>query len=58
MGKTVEQLNMPGEFLLVALRRLEGTSIPASSMVLKAKDILMAAVRVESLGKIKEKFGL
>ena len=58
VGKTVEQLNMPGEFLVVALRRLEGTSIPASSMVLKAKDILMAAVRVESLGKIKEKFGL
>ena len=57
-GKTVEQLNMPGEFLIVALRRLEGTSIPGPSTVLKAKDTLMAAVRVGSLAKIKERFGI
>jgi len=57
-GKTVEEFNIPGEFLVVAIRRLEGVSIPSPTTTLKAKDILMAAVRVASLEKIKDRFGL
>ncbi|MEI6631051.1 MAG: TrkA family potassium uptake protein [bacterium] len=58
IGKTVEQLNIPGEFLVVAIRRLEGVSIPGPTTTLKAEDILMAAVRVASLEKIRDRFGL
>ncbi|MFH0739070.1 MAG: TrkA family potassium uptake protein [Candidatus Omnitrophota bacterium] len=58
IGKTVEQLNVPGEFLVVAIRRLEGVSIPGPTTTLKAEDILMAAVRVASLEKIRDRFGL
>jgi trk system potassium uptake protein TrkA len=58
IGKTIQDINMPGEFLVVAIRRLEGVVIPQSSTALKAKDVLMAAVKVASLKKIKEKFHL
>jgi Trk K+ transport system NAD-binding subunit len=40
----------------VAIRRLDGVIIPESSTALKPKDVLMAAVKVTSLKKIKEKF--
>jgi len=58
IGKTVADINIPGEFLVVALRRLEGVTIPEPGDVLRAKDILTAVVKVASLRKIKEKFGL
>ena len=49
---------MPGEFLVVAIRRLQDVIIPGPSATLKEKDVLMAAVKVTSLKKIKEKFNL
>jgi len=58
VGKTIKEINVPGEFLVVAIRRPEGVILPEAHTVLKAKDILMAAVKVVSLKKIKEKFGL
>ena len=58
VGRTVHQINVPGEFLVVAIRRLEGVLIPESKTVLKGKDTLMAVVKVASLEKIKDKFGL
>jgi trk system potassium uptake protein TrkA len=58
VGKTIQEINIPGEFLVVAIRRLQGVILPESSTVLKEKDILMAAVKVASLKKIKEKFNL
>jgi trk system potassium uptake protein len=57
-GKTVADINVPGEFMVVALRRLEGVIIPEPKTPVKKKDVLMAVVKVESLKKIKEKFGL
>jgi Trk K+ transport system NAD-binding subunit len=42
----------------VAIRRLEGVLIPEPKTVLKGKDTLMAVVKVASLEKIKDKFGL
>jgi hypothetical protein len=44
--------------MVVALKRLEGVSIPQLSTVLKVKDTLMAVMMVASLKKIKEKFGI
>jgi trk system potassium uptake protein len=58
IGQTIQQLNIPGEFLVVAIRNLSGVSIPGPATVLKARDILMAAVKVESLDKIKQRFNL
>jgi len=58
LGKTIQEINIPGEFLVVAIRRLQGVILPESNTVLKAKDTLMAAVKVASLKKIKDKFGI
>jgi trk system potassium uptake protein TrkA len=58
IGKAIEEINIPGEFLVVAIRRLEGVIVPEARTILKAKDTLMAVVKVASLDKIKEKFRL
>jgi len=57
-GVSIKHVNMPGEFLVVAIRRIDGIIIPEPDTVLKEQDVLMAAVKVSSLKKIKEKFGL
>jgi len=57
-GKTIQDINMPGEFLVVAIRRLQGVIIPESSTVLKEKETLTAVVKVASLKKIRERFNL
>jgi trk system potassium uptake protein TrkA len=57
-GKTVQEIDIPGEFLVTAIRRLEGVFIPDSKTILRDKDTLMAVVKVTSLKKIKDKFGL
>ncbi len=58
VGKTIQDINMPGEFLVVAIRRLQDVIIPEPQTTLKAKDVLMAAVKVASLARVKEKFNL
>lgn len=58
VGKTIKEISIPHEFLVVAIRKLEGVIIPSLDTVLKAKDILMAVVKVENLKKIKERFEL
>jgi trk system potassium uptake protein TrkA len=54
-GKTVQDINIPQEFLVVAIRRLQGVLIPEPSTVLKDKDVVMAVVKVASLKKIKDR---
>ena len=54
IGKSPADINIPQEFMVVAIRRLTGVIIPDSNTLFKAKDILMAVVRVCSLEKIKE----
>ena len=58
VGKTIQDINMPGEFLVVAIRRLQDVIIPEPGTILKEKDVLMAAVKVASLAKVKKKFNL
>jgi trk system potassium uptake protein TrkA len=58
VGKTIQEINIPGEFMVTAIRRLQGIIIPTPETILKAKDTLMAVVKVASLKKIKDKFGL
>ncbi len=58
IGKSIQDINMPGEFLVVAIRRLDGIVIPEQSTVLKPKDILMGVVKVAALEKVRSKFHL
>jgi trk system potassium uptake protein TrkA len=58
VGKIIQEINIPGEFMVTAIRRLQGIIIPTPETTLKAKDTLMAVVKVASLAKIREKFSL
>jgi len=58
VGKTIKDINVPGEFLVVAIRKLDGVAMPEDKAILKAKEILMAVVKVASLEKIRKKFQL
>jgi trk system potassium uptake protein len=58
IGKTIKDINIPKELMVVAIRRMDGINIPESNTPLKAKDVLMAVVKVTSLQKVREKFQL
>ncbi len=58
VGKTIQDINIPGEFVVAALRRMQGVMIPEQKTVLKNKDILMGVVKVSSLQAVREKFNL
>mgnify|MGYP003394786849 FL=1 len=57
-GKIIKDINIPREFMVVAIRRLNEVIVPELDTVLKAKDVLMGVVKVASLNAIKERFGL
>ncbi len=57
-GKTIQDINIPGDFIVVALRRMQGVIIPEPKTVLKDKDVLMGVVKVASLKEVREKFHL
>lgn len=58
INKTIQDINIPGEFLSIAVRRSDGVIIPESSLVLKPEDILVGVLKVASLAKVKEKLHL
>ncbi|MDP1853669.1 MAG: TrkA family potassium uptake protein [Candidatus Omnitrophota bacterium] len=58
VGKTVEQVNIPGELVVTAIIKMRGVIIPEPQTALKEKETLMAVVKVASLAKIKEKLGI
>lgn len=58
VNRTIQDINVEGEFLVVAIRRLDGVVIPGPQTVMKEKDVLMAVVQVSKLKDIREKFGL
>jgi trk system potassium uptake protein len=58
VGKTIQDINIPGDFIVAALRRMQGVVIPEPKTVLKNKDILMGVVKVSSLKGVREKFHL
>ncbi len=57
-GKTPLDINIPQEFMIVAIRRLSGVIIPENNTIFRPKDVLMAVMKVSSLDKIKERFRL
>jgi len=58
IGKTIQDINIPGDFIVVAIRRMQGVIIPEPKTVLKNKDILMGVVKVSSLQQVRERFHL
>lgn len=57
-GQHIKDINIPGEFLVAAIKRMDGVIIPEAHTLLKDKDTLMAVVKVASLDKIREHFQL
>ncbi|PIQ90275.1 MAG: potassium transporter TrkA [Candidatus Omnitrophica bacterium CG11_big_fil_rev_8_21_14_0_20_41_12] len=58
VGKIIQDINIPGDFIVVALRRMHGVVIPEPQTILKDKDILMGVVKVSCLQEVREKFNL
>lgn len=58
VSKTISEINMPGEMLVTAIRRLDGVILPEPATRLEANDTLMCVVKVASLQKVREHFNL
>ena len=59
IGKPVEEVNIPGEFIITAVRRHgKSTVIPGPKTVLAKGDILIAVVKMSDVDKIKKMFNL
>lgn len=58
VGKTIQDINISGEFIVTAIRRMQGVFIPDPKTILKNKDTLMGVVKVSSLQEVREKFHL
>jgi len=58
LNKAVKDVNLAGEFQVVAIKQMEGTIIPTPETVLKKNDVIMAIVKTASLNKVKKKFKL
>ncbi len=58
IDKPVKEINIDGEFQVVAIKQIGGTIIPTPDTVLKKSDMVMAIVKTESLDKIKKKLKL
>ena len=56
--KVIKDINIPREFMVVAIRRMYEVFIPEPTTILKEKDILMGVVKVANLKYVKERFGL
>jgi trk system potassium uptake protein TrkA len=57
-GKPIKDINVPREFMVVAIRRMEEVIIPEPDTIVKGKDVLMGVLKVNHLKEIKERFGL
>lgn len=58
VGKSVLEINVPGELLVAAIKRINEIIIPDSHTVVEEKDSLMAVVKVSSLKKVKQLLGV
>ncbi|NQS99835.1 MAG: TrkA family potassium uptake protein [Candidatus Omnitrophica bacterium] len=59
VGKAVEELNLPGELLITAIRKKNNNLVIASTRdIVKQGDLLLAVVKTESLAKVKKLLGL
>lgn len=57
-GKKIEQVNIPGEFLVVALRKNNHPVIPSLDATLEKGDYILGVIMIKSIKKVKKKFGV
>ncbi len=57
-GKTVGEINVPGELIVTIVKRVEGITIPELNTKAKGGDTLLAVVKIASLDRIRKRFGL
>lgn len=55
-NKQVQEINLPGELLIAAIRRVDGVLIPEPREIVREGDILLAVVKVEHWEKLKSRF--
>ena len=58
VNKSIKDINLTGEFQVVAIKQMEGTIIPTPETTLHKNDVIMAIVRTASLDKVRKKFKL
>jgi trk system potassium uptake protein len=58
IGRTVNQLNVPGELSVVAITRNEQAFIPITGTVFQDGDLLKLAVLSAAMGRLEEMLGL
>ncbi len=59
VGKSVEDVNVPGEFNITAIKRSEGRPMmPEPKTVITKNDVLIAVVKTSSLKKVKNLLGI
>ena len=57
-GKTVEEINMPGELLVVMIKGIKGVILPEAKTKLHKNDVVMAVVKIDKLDKVRKRFGV
>ncbi len=58
-GKSVSEINIPGEFITTVLRQGDGPPVlPEATTLLKKGDILIGVLKMPSLNKVKKIFNL
>jgi len=58
VGKTVGELNIPGEFLIATILKKNSPVIPSPATVVQRGDVLIGIVRNDSVQGIKSMFGM
>ena len=58
INKRIQDINIAGEFQVVAIKNIEGTIIPQPDTTLKGNDTILAIVKTASLDKVRKKFKL
>lgn len=58
IGKTVEEINMPGEFLIVMVKSIKGVVLPQNTTKIQKNDVVMGVVKIEKLEKVRKRFGI
>ena len=57
-GKKIAEVNIPGEFLVAALRKNNHPVIPSSDSILEKGDSILGVVMIKSIRKVKKKLGV
>jgi trk system potassium uptake protein len=54
LGKKVKELNIPGEFQIIAILRGDEPIIPEEALVIESDDIIVGIVRIASLKRLRK----